>query len=61
MKATTLIKVFNRREKEFEILAFCDDCLDRLREADEFGAPTYMVIADLEEPQECENEYCRGR
>jgi len=59
MKTTTVVKVFNRTEKQYEELAMCDDCLSKI--IDEYGYPLYRIIGELKAPIECENEFCEHR
>jgi len=59
MKTTTVVKVLNRTEKQYEELAMCDDCLSKI--IDEYGYPLYRIIRELKEPVECENEFCEHR
>ena len=59
MKTTWLVKVFNRSEKEYDILAMCEDCLSRI--IDEYGYPLYTIVKELNEPVECQNEFCEHR
>ena len=59
MKTTTVVKVFNRTEKEYEELAMCDDCLSRI--IDKYGYPLYRIIGELNTPVECQNEFCEHR
>lgn len=56
--AKTIVKVFNRVERDFEDVALCDDCLSRI--VDKWGYPQYVVVEELDDPVECENEDCRG-
>ena len=56
--ATTIVKVFNSFERDFEHVALCDDCLSRI--VDNWGYPQYSVVEELDEPVECENEDCWG-
>lgn len=58
-KAEVEIKVYNRRERGYEVLAFCDNCLSRI--VDEYELPAYEIVRELLEPVDCENEYCETR
>lgn len=50
----TVVRVFNRTEREFEEVPLCDDCLSLI--VDDFGYPLYTVVEELDEPVECVNE-----
>lgn len=56
MKATKNIKVYNKRERGYEVLPFCDDCLETI--VDEWGLPAYEIMAYLDTPVDCENPWC---
>ena len=41
------------------MLAMCEDCLVKLE--DKWGKKLYKVVKELDEPVECENEFCEHR
>ena len=59
MKTIWVVNAFNRVEKKYETLSMCEDCLVKLET--EYGDKLYTVVECLDQPVECENEFCEHR